>query len=332
MFGKTILSKAVLVSVLVVAALFVFQPAAQAKTLKLLSSWPVNMIFVQGALQPFEANLKEASGGGLSYEFFGPDVIPTMEQFQPLQSGVFDLLYTIPAYHLGATAIGAAVDAIEPDPAKRRESGVFDFIDQQYQKLGLKLIALVPITDVHILTNEPLEGRDPSFKGLKIRTTPTVAPMIQTMGGASVNLPSGEVYTALQKGVIDGATIITFGAIDYKWYEVTKYMTRPTFGYISTIMLMNLDKYNALTAEEKAALEAAGRKTETDAMAFFSDKKAAEDKQLKELGMKETQMTPADAERADRLYREAIWEIAKKKSKGEVEKLHELAKSKGMAE
>ena len=117
------------------------------------------------------------------------------------------------------------------------------------------------------------------------------------MGGAPVNLPSGEVYTALQKGVIDGATIITFGALDLKWYEVTKYMVRPTFGNLSTLILMNLEKYKALSPEKRQALDQAGAQTELDAMQYFKDKKEAEQKELIKLGLKETQMKAEDGAR-----------------------------------
>jgi len=178
----------------------------------------------------------------------------------------------------------------------------------------------------------PIEGNKPSFKGLKIRTTPTVAPLVEKLGGAPVNLPSGEVYTALQKGVIDAATIITFGAVDYKWYEVTKYMVRPTFGYISTLILMNLNKYNQLTPEERTVLDQVGAKTELDALEYFKDKKMKEEKQLMELGMKVTNMQQEDGAQADRIYRETIWGLTEKKSGEIVKKLHELAKTKDMSE
>ena len=312
--------------------LVIFVAPVQAKTLKLLSSWPENMIFVKGAVEPFGANLAEFSKGGLETKYFGPDVIPTLEQLQPVQAGVFDLLYTIPAYHMGTTAVGAAIDAIEPGPERLRQTGIFDYIDQQYNELGLKLIAIIPITDIHILMRVPVDDRKPSFKGLKIRTTGTVAPLIKKFGGAPVILPSGEVFTSLQKGVIDGATIITFGAIDYKWNEVTRYMTRPTFGFISTLILMNLDKYKALSPEEKAAVDQAGAKTELDSMRFFKDKKAAEEIELKKLGMQVTNLAEEDAAQADRIYRETIWKLTTDKSGAAVEKLHELAKSKGLTQ
>ena len=60
--------------------------SARAETLKLLSSWPENMIFVTGAVTPFKENLKKFSDAGLDIEYFGPDVIPAMEQLQPLEA------------------------------------------------------------------------------------------------------------------------------------------------------------------------------------------------------------------------------------------------------
>jgi len=332
MFKKS-LRRGMVSMLLVLGLCLVFAAStAQAQTLKLLSSWPDHMIFVKGVYEPFRANLEKDSGGKLQLQYLGPDVVPTMEQFQPLQTGVFDLLYTIGAYHMGTTAIGAAVDAIKPDPTLFREAGIFRYIDQQYNQLGAKLIAIIPVSDLNFLTRVPIEGNKPSFKGLKIRTIATTAPLVVQLGGASVNLPAGEVYSALQKGVIDGTTIITFGAVDHKLYEVTKYMVRPTFGYIYGIILMNLNKYNQLTNEERAVLDQAGAKIELDAIEFFKDKKRKEEKQLMELGMKVTNMQPEDGARADIVYRQTIWDMTEKKSGEIVKKLHELAKTKGMSE
>ena len=303
---------------------------SEAKELKLLASWPQNMIFVEGCLTPLAANLKAFSKDSLSFKFFGPDVVPTLEQFQPVQSGVFDILCTIPDYHMGTTAVGAAIGAVEADPARRRESGVFDYIDKEYNKLGLKLIAMVPIAKMNVLTRESIAGRQPSFKGLKIRTSHTVIPLVEQLGGTPVNLPAGEVYTALQKGVIDGTVVITFGIIDLKWHEVNKFIIRPAFGYANVCFLMNLEKFKGLTAQEREALEKACQKTELDAMKFFQDKTAAEEKKLQELGLKIEQMRPEDAQKAESIFNQTVWSLAEKKSGDSITKLRDLALSKGL--
>ena len=101
------------------------------------------MASVEGCVGTFNKSLGKLSKGELSTSYSGPEVVPTIEQFQPVQSGIFDMLFTIGAYHLGTTAIGAAVDAIDSDPVKRRQHGIFDYVDRHYNKLGVKVIAII---------------------------------------------------------------------------------------------------------------------------------------------------------------------------------------------
>ncbi|MBU2646096.1 MAG: TRAP transporter substrate-binding protein DctP [bacterium] len=307
-------------------------PASYGKTLKMLSSWPETMVFVKGCVEPFNKNLAEISKGQIETRFLGPDVISAVEQFQPLQSGVFDMLFTISAYHLGTTAIGAAVDAVDPDPTKRREKGIFDVIDKHYQKLGVKVVAIIPITDLNFLTRNPIEGNTPSFNGLKLRTIKTVSPLVEALGGVPVNLPSGEVYTSLQKGVIDGAVVITFGIMDLKWHEVTRYLVRPTFGNISGYIFMNLNKFNSLSPQEQDMIVRTGIKSELDSVSYFQNKKSEEVKKLKALGMKETLLRPEDAKRINALFNDAIWSIVESKSGDEARQLRQFAISKGLTQ
>lgn len=306
-------------------------PSSFAKNLRMLSAYPKNMAFVDGCLDAFNSNLARLSDGKMSTSYSGPDVIPTVEQFQPLQTGVFDMLFTIGPYHLGTIAIGSMVDTMDHDPAKRRSSGVFKFIDEQYNKLGVKVVAIMPVTDLHFLTRVPLEGKKPSLSGLKVRTAPTVVSMVKAFGGSPVNLAPGEVYTSLQKGIIDGTVMISYGGWNYKWHEVTKYIVRPTFGGMSTYLLMNLKKYNRLSPKERQIIVEAGRMAELEATDFFKNKKAEEFAKLKAHGLKVTHMQPEDAKKANDLYNSTLWYIGIMKSGEPAKQLKALAIKQGLS-
>ncbi len=311
------------------AVMILATPSTFAKNLRMLSAYPDSFVFSE-CLDSFNNHLNRLSDGKLSTIFSGPDVIPTVEQFQPLQAGVFDMLFTIAPYHIGTTAVGAMIDTMTPDPAKRRQSGIFKYIDDHYKSLGVKVVAIMPVTDIHFLTRQPLEGRIPSFSGLKMRTTPTVVPLVKTFGGSPVNMAPGEVYTAMQKGVIDGAVMISYGAWNYKWHEVSKYMVRPFFSNLSAYIFMNLDKYNALSAKERASIDEAGRISEKENTEYFKNKKVAEMVKLKKYGLKETHMRPEDGKKLNRVFNETLWAIGIKKSGKAVTDLKELAVKKGM--
>ena len=306
-------------------------PAA-AKTLKAISGFPQTHLFTEGCLGIFAENLKKVSNGNLTLQFFGPDVVPTNEQFQPLQAGIFDLLFTHPAYHLGTTAVGATIEAINPDPVKRRESGIIEYVDQHYNQLGVKLVAVFPMVEFNIVLKDSIGDRKPSLKGQKIRAASLAAPAVKALGGAPVNMPASEIYTSLQKGVIDGFTLVAVGLQDYKIYEVSKYLVRPMFGFISGSLFMNLNSFNKLNDQEKLWVKSAAIQSEKDSLAFFRKKHEMEVEALKEKGMKETRLQPEDAAKINKVFTATIWAVAEKKSGQAVKDLKKLALEKGMTQ
>lgn len=300
------------------AALAVFVApllSAHAAELRMVGGFPENFVFTTEIAQPFMKRVEEESGGALTVSLQGPDAVPTFEQFEPVQAGVFDLLFTHPAYHAGVSAVGLAIDAIDPDPAKRRDAGVIDFIDQHYRQHNLKLIAAPPTGSegFRYFLKQPVSGT-PGMEGLKIRGTVSYHPMIEALGGTPVVMSGGEVYAGLQNGVIDGAAWGLTGAKDFKWYEVADYMADPTFGQVGVMIFMNLDSWNALSEEQQALLERVGREIEQASVERFDLLATEEKAALLEVGMKMTAFAPEEADRFDALWADGVWSVATAKS------------------
>ena len=108
--------------------------AARAETIKLLTSWGANDKPSYANALLFKKNVEEISGGNIKVEISGPEVVPPFQQLQPVVAGVFDVLYTHGAYHAGSKGLALAGDAIDIDVKKRRDTGVWGYIDEFYQK------------------------------------------------------------------------------------------------------------------------------------------------------------------------------------------------------
>ncbi len=312
-------------------AVFGSVTAAGAADYRWLSGWDDNYPAMPYIVAPFIKAVEAASKGSIKIQRNGPETVPAFEQLQPVASGAFHFLFTHGAYHFGTTPMLTAVEAIGGTATSRRASGIFELIDKHYQKMGLKLVSIPmgPDGGYGILLRQP-PGPAGDLQGRKIRGTPSYHGVFRMLGASPVQLPPGEIYTALDKGVVDGAAWPVLGPLNYRWYEVAKFMLRPGFGFTTQPLLMNLAAWNKLSEADKKILLDEGRKMEDlwpiEAAKLF----VAEEKALIEKGMTIVQMGDAQKAKLKDAWSEALWEMSLPKAKKDVEELRAFAKSKGL--
>jgi tripartite ATP-independent transporter DctP family solute receptor len=97
------------------------------------------------------------------------------------------------------------------------------------------------------------------LKGLKIRVMPsqTSINMIRTLGGSATPISFGELYTALQQGVVDGAENNPPSFYLSRHYEVCKYYSLDEHTSIPDVLLISTIVWNSLTEQEQQWLQEA---------------------------------------------------------------------------
>ena len=307
--------------------------AARAETIKLLTSWGANDKPSYANVLLFKKNVEEISGGNIKVEVSGPEVIPPFQQLQPVVAGVFDVLYTHGAYHAGSKGLALAGDAIGIDVKKRRDTGVWRYIDEFYQKTHkLKLLALgtMGTAGYHCYTRRPLSDEN-DWKGRKIRGVVSYHGVIRALGGEPVVLPVGEIYSALEKGVVDGACMPAAGMIANKHFEVAKYRMEPTFGSTNVLFAMNMSKWQRLSPQQQKMLLDAGAKTEFDAQTMGDEILKEEHAELAKVGVQVAKLPPEKATLVRDAWDKSQWELAEKCCGQAGVELHELARKAGLA-
>lgn len=320
-------------SLVAIAALTLAALPASAQQFRLLSSWDQNYAYNPYLLEPFVKGVEEASNGRMKISVSGPETVAPFEQLEPVGSGVFDFLFTAGAYHFGTTPIMTVAEALEGDLETIRASGIFDVFDKHYQKYGLKLIML-PITPegaYHIITREPVSA-DGDLQGRKIRGSMTYAGVVKMLGGALTVLPASQIYTGLEKGVVDGASWPIIGALEYRWYEVAKYLLRPGFGVNYEPFFMNLNAWNKLSAEDQALLMDVARKVEDSWFRDAAKVWKAEEEALLAKGMQITEMGEKQKSQLREAWSEGLWGEALKREPKATQELRDFARSKGLTE
>jgi TRAP-type C4-dicarboxylate transport system substrate-binding protein len=90
---------------------------------------------------------------------------------------------------------------------------------------------------------------------LKIRTSPVYTPIIKALGGTPLSSNMDEVYTMLERKMVDGYGAPIIGISDRKWELVTKYKWGPSFYSAPSGLWYNLDKWKSLTDQQRKALD-----------------------------------------------------------------------------
>ena len=285
--------------------------------------------------EAFAKHIQTASQGRMKVQVSGPETVPSFEQLQPVAAGVFDFGLTTGGYHAGTITAATIIDGLKADNlATLRNTGMIDEVDKHYQRLGLKIVAVPYLASngYQMITREPATANG-DLKGRKLRGTPQYRPMLTALGAAEVVMPNAETYSALEKGVVDGACWTSIGILSAKFYEVNKYLVRPTFGPSHLLILMNLNRWKALPAEERKVVEEAGRAVETSWATAYPRMAAEEEATLiKDHGMKITHMREDVASRANAIMAEGTWALAAGRNARLVDELKKFAKSKGLVD
>lgn len=167
-----------------------------------------------------------------------------------------------------------------------------DYMNQIYEsteETGLQVVTWynVGTRNFYVYAKKPINTPD-DLKGLKIRVqqSPASIKMAQTFGAAASPMSFGEVYTAIQQGVIDGAENNELALTDNKHGEVAKYFTYSKHQMIPDVMIANYKFLNELSDEERAVFdEAAKLSTEVEIEGWNTQVEKAKKTAEEEMGV-----------------------------------------------
>ena len=115
----------------------------------------------------------------------------------------------------------------------------------------------------HLYLTKPISG--PDLTGLKLRITPVYRDFFQALGATVVQTAPGEVYTALERGVVDGYGWPITGIFDLGWHEKTKYRVDPGFYSAEVSILINKNAWAKLNEQQKRVISDAAAWIEAQA-------------------------------------------------------------------
>lgn len=280
-------------------------------TLTLVSSWNRQQNFTKLFMDYVDA-VNEAGKGIVQIDFRGgPEVIPQRQLFYALRRGVIDLAFGGITYYRGVLPEGDAIFASTITPMEARATGALDALQPYWRdRINARLIGWMQsgIGVNFYLADEPRFGADgmPDLSGLKIRTSPSNREILTRLGGRAVQIAVKEIYTALQRGIVDGLVFTTTGVPDLGVERFIHYRIDPAFLQLAVCLQINLDTWESLPPMARRILEEQAEIYERASRNAFFALQERELLMLREQGLNAIPVPDGDAYRA--LAHDVVWD------------------------
>src|SRR2546421_5421409 len=281
-------------------ALVLSAPAFAADTISATHVFPASLIYSRSFLE-FVKKANEAGKGEFTIQVRGgPEAIGMMEQPAAVRSGVVDMIYTPCAFYAAQVPECDAVSASTIDGPTARKNGGMELLNQIHQKrMGVVLLGWVDSGIRFNLWSTKEPKLDSSghidIKGFKVRGNPIYNAFLTNYLGAQViNLPSTELFTALERGTVDLTAWTQIGLMDLNWDRFIKYRILPDFFETDLMILVNQKKWASLAPRTREILQRVAIEHETASLQALQDLWKKEQAELAKRGIK-TVAQSADA-------------------------------------
>lgn len=303
-----------------------FSTAAATTKITYLTPWPKNAYDSKNFIDYIDKIQKEADKkfpGELEFVYKGgPEVVHTFEQIEACRKGVVQMLLSAPSYYASVMPELDLLGLTDMKPWEQRATGLFEYIDKLHnKKTNTHYLAQSGIgVPFQLHLSKPINSPE-DLKGMKIRSSATNIPFLKAVGAEPVSMPPPDVYTAMERGVVQGFILPAYTAKDFGLVKVTDYLVFPGLYYPTNSWLINLDTWNKLPKHLQDFLDKKAREYERINFARIAERHEKEMEYFKEHGVTINRLTPEEANRLNKIAREALVKSVKKKAPEETKEI-----------
>ncbi|RVV97895.1 TRAP transporter substrate-binding protein [Mesobaculum littorinae] len=237
-------------------------PALSETTLKFAHFVAPQHTLTGSVIEPLAEHLDEATDGELQIQVYpgGELGAGPLEQYVRVVQGVADIVWGLPGY---TSSQFQKTMIAELPGVKAEDTPGYEVIWNAYEDHltdefpGTKPLALwTSEPNIFIMKDHDIRTPD-DLSGLKIRVAGSASgAMVEALGATPVQMPAGEIYNALQTGLIDGVVTGASAVADFKLDEVANsYTLGAPLGQLVFYVVMNQAKYDSLTDVQKQAID-----------------------------------------------------------------------------
>ena len=303
--------------------------AAKTYTINCVSAWPKGAFFVKNFITSFIDEVQKVADqkypGELKMKYKGgPEIITANEQIIAVGKGMVDLVYGSPSYYLSKMPELDILHMTEKLPWEEKAAGLYDYLDKLHnQKTNTHFLARNGLgIEYNLFLTKPIKKLE-DIKGMKIRVNPSTVPIIKSLGAVPIQMPPSDLFTALERGVVQGQVMPSYVLRPFGLVKVTKYMVFPGMFDSPNSIVVNLDKWKKLPKHLRDLLT---DQADIHTRQFVKFNKDVEKKELahyKEQGMVFINLSPEEAARFKKITREAFTKRVMDKAPVETKKILE---------
>ncbi len=281
-------------------------PAADQISLRVADFYPPGHPIRKGFLEAFAAPLEKRTNGKVKIDYYGHEtLVKAKDILDATINGVADIgnmtyagsriplifYQQLPGVFSDDQTVGAA-RAMWKIHKK--------YISPEFEKLGLKLLYVNSTTGYQIMTTKKPVRSLADIQGMKFRVAGSVLPhSIKALGGVSVSMTMGEVYEAMERGVVDGIALSVPSVKAYAFYEIIKYATiNCNMGGYPSYFAMNMKKWKSLPDDVKKVIEELGLEATTNSSQIGVNQVGSDINEWKNKGIEIIKLPKEDAAKA----------------------------------
>jgi len=307
------------ITVMVMAGLVLgFAAPSVAKPIKFkaVAFLPVNNADVKG-FRIFADMVNKKFKDHINIELLGgPEVTPPFQLHNAVKKGVIDMCHTSTAYYPSLLWEAQSAMFTNKNYKERYQTNYYEVMRKLHEKVGLIWLDSANHNETfHLFTNVMVK-KPSDLAGKKIRVFPAFIPLVKALGAVPVNLPMGDIYTAMERGAVDGFVMTHFGFVkDFSWHEVTKYVIDYDLYQGTAIVLVNPKKWNKIPADvRKQIIEFKKTAANAASAEFFKNISAERWQLMLDKGVKPLKFSKADGEAFLKLAYDSAWDYVIAKS------------------
>jgi TRAP-type C4-dicarboxylate transport system substrate-binding protein len=280
--------------------------------LKTISFLPEDHPFVKDIIPMWKQKVEEGTNGQVTVNWIGgPESIFAKEQFDAVRNGIVDVGFIASAYYIHLMPEADSLLLSPYTATEEREKGYFDFLSERFKANNVVYLGRwLNQAPFYFWSNKPIETLE-DLKGKKFRANPVYRGIMPALGITPVDIDTPEVYTALERGMVDGFGFPLLGPRESGWTEVTKYIINAPFLEQNCTILMNTNKFESLGPDLQQKLMDITVEFEKEMIEYFIDAYEKEFAALKEAGVQEIKLNEEDTKKFYDLIKEVKWQELK---------------------